>query len=347
MIKVGIIGVNGYAGGEVLRLLIHHPEVEVAAVASRSQTNRSVADIFPSLIGHKTGGMRIVAVDVQEFSGCDLVFLAVPHGVAAELAPALLEQGKKVIDLGADFRFRDVGVYEAWYGVKHSAAHYLAEAVYGLPELYRERIKGARLIGNPGCYPTSILLGTAPLLQRGLQEVELLIADSKSGVSGAGRSPKPDLHYAEVEGSLKAYGLVRHRHVAEIEEVASDLAGREVKVSFTPHLVPMVRGLFSTIHLTMKEEITTEELTRVYQDYYRGEPFVSILPEPGLPQTKAVIYTNNCHISLRVDPRTKQIIILSALDNLLKGAAGQAVQNMNLMCGLDETLGLNYTGIWP
>ncbi|HEY8343698.1 MAG TPA: N-acetyl-gamma-glutamyl-phosphate reductase [Bacillota bacterium] len=347
MIKVGIIGVNGYAGGEVLRLLTHHPEVEVAAVASRSQANRLVADIFPSLIGHKTGEMRIVAVDAQEFSGCDLVFLAVPHGVAAELAPTLLEQGKKVIDLGADFRFRDVEVYEAWYGVKHAAASYLAEAVYGLPELYRERIKGARLIGNPGCYPTSILLGIAPLLKSGLQEVELLIADSKSGVSGAGRSPKPDLHYAEVEGSLKAYGLVRHRHVAEIEEVASDLAGREVKVSFTPHLVPMVRGLFSTIHLMMTEVITTEELTRVYQDYYQGEPFVSILPEPWLPQTKAVIYTNNCHISLRVDPRTKQIIILSALDNMLKGAAGQAVQNMNLMCGLDETLGLNFTGIWP
>lgn len=347
MIKAGIIGVNGYAGGEVLRLLVRHPEVEVAAVASRSQTDHLVSEIFPSMIGDKTGELRIVAVDAEEFAECDLVFLAVPHGVAAELAPGFLDQGKKVIDLGADFRFKDVEVYEAWYGVKHSAVSYLAEAVYGLPELYREQIKGARLVGNPGCYPTSILLGTAPLLKNGIEDVELLIADSKSGVSGAGRSPKPDLQYAEVEGSLKAYGLVRHRHVAEIEEVASDLAGREVKVSFTPHLVPMVRGLFSTIHLMMKDEITTEELTKVYQDFYQKEPFVTILPEPGLPQTKAVIYTNSCHISLRVDQRTKQIIILSALDNLIKGAAGQAIQNMNLMFGLDETLGLNFTGIWP
>ncbi|HBR33540.1 MAG TPA: N-acetyl-gamma-glutamyl-phosphate reductase [Firmicutes bacterium] len=347
MIKVGIIGVNGYAGGEVLRLLARHPQVEVAVVASRSQSGREITTCFPSMRGNKVGDLQIVPVDPTEFSGCDLVMLAVPHGVAAELAPVFLHQGKKVIDLGADFRFNDPLVYEDWYGIKHAAPDLLNEAVYGLPELYRAQIKEARLVGNPGCYPTSILLGTAPLLKSGLQEVELLIADSKSGVSGAGRSAKLELQYAEVEGDFKAYGLVRHRHVAEIEAVATAIAGREVRASFTPHLVPMVRGLFSTIHLVLKEEMTTAELIRVYQDFYQGEPFVTILPEPYLPQTKAVNYTNNCHLSLRVDSRTKQLIILSALDNLLKGAAGQAIQNLNLMFGLEETLGLEQVGIWP
>ena len=347
MIKAGIIGVNGYAGGEVLRLFARHPEVEVSAVASRSQAGRIIQEIFPSMTGEKYGQLQIVSVDSKEFDECDLVILAVPHGVASVLAPGFLENGKKVIDLGADFRFKRQAVYEEWYQTKHSSPTLLEDAVYGLPELNRAKIKGARLVGNPGCYPTSILLGVAPLLQNGLQDIELVIADSKSGVSGAGRSPKPDLQYAEVEGGFKAYGLPKHRHVGEIEEIASGLAGREVKVSFTPHLVPMVRGLFSTIHLTLKEMMTTEEITRVYQRFYQEEPFVRVLPEPNLPLTKAVIYTNVCQIAIRVDVRTKQLIILSALDNLIKGAAGQAVQNMNLMFGFKETCGLELTGIWP
>lgn len=347
MIKVGIVGANGYTGGELLRLLSRHPEVKIHALASRSQAGRPMWELFPTLHGTALGAEEVLDVAHPRLSQCDLVFLAVPHGVAAELAPDLLAAGVKVIDLGADFRFKDPALYEAWYKIPHPAPELLAEAVYGLPELNREAIRGARLVGNPGCYPTGILLGVAPLLVHDLLATPLIIADGKSGVSGAGRSPRLDLQYAEVTGDFRAYGLPAHRHTPEVEVYAGQLGNKEIKVSFTPHLVPMARGIFITLHLTGKTGATTGQLTGVYQDFYADEPMVSVLPEAALPNTKAVLGSNRCHLSVRVDERTGQIIVLSALDNLVKGAAGQAIQNMNLLFGLPETTGLTDLGIWP
>lgn len=349
MVKAGIIGVNGYAGGELLRLLAGHPRVEITAAASRSQAGRRLEEIFPSLQGDKTGSLPVVPPEAPAFSDCEILFLCTPHGTAAKLVPEFLRQGSKraVIDLGADFRFRRVEIYEEWYKVTHAAPSLLAEAVYGLPELYREEIKTARIVGNPGCYPTASLLGMAPLLKAGVVKEGPVIVDAKSGVSGAGRSPKADLQYAEMDANFRAYGLVRHRHTPEIEEEAGRVAGREVRVVFTPHLVPVSRGLFATIHLPAARALSDAELFHIYRDFYAGEPFVVPLPEPFLPQTKGVLFTNRCQLAARFDPRTGQIIVLSALDNLVKGAAGQAVQNMNILYGFEETLGLTASGIWP
>ncbi|HHU81452.1 MAG TPA: N-acetyl-gamma-glutamyl-phosphate reductase [Firmicutes bacterium] len=347
MVKAGIIGVNGYAGGELLRLLAGHPEVEVVAAASRSQAGLRLAEVFPSLRGVAIGDLPVVYPEDPAFSGCELFFLCTPHGVAAKLAPDFLRQGGKVIDLGADFRFRRVGIYEKWYKVTHAAPSLLAEAVYGLPELHREEIKEARVVGNPGCYPTAALLAMAPLLKADLVTEGPVIVDAKSGVSGAGRALRADLHYAEMDGDFRAYGLVGHRHTPEIEEEAGRVAGREVRVIFTPHLFPVSRGLFATIYLPAARALSDAELFEIYQDFYAGEPFVVPLPEPLLPQTKGVLFSNRCQVAARFDPRTGQIIVLSALDNMVKGAAGQAVQNMNILYGFDETLGLTASGIWP
>jgi N-acetyl-gamma-glutamyl-phosphate reductase len=347
MVKAGIIGVNGYAGGELLRLLAGHPQVEVVAAASRSQAGQRLAAVFPSLRGVPIGELTVVSPEDPIFSGCELLFLCTPHGVASRLAPEFLRQGGKVIDLGADFRFRRADLYEKWYKVTHAAPSLLAEAVYGLPELHREEIKKARVVGNPGCYPTAALLGMAPLLKAGLVKEGPVIVDAKSGVSGAGRSLRDDLHYAEMYGDFRAYGLVGHRHTPEIEEEASYVAGREVRVIFTPHLVPVSRGLFATIYLPAARAVSDAELFEIYQDFYGGEPFVVPLPELYLPQIKGVLHTNRCQVAARFDPRTGEIVVLSALDNMVKGAAGQAVQNMNLLYGFDETLGLTAPGIWP
>ncbi len=347
MVKAGIIGVNGYTGGELVRLLAGHPRVEIVAASSRSQAGRRLAEIFPSLRGVAAGDLPVVPPEDPAFSGCELLFLCTPHGVAARLAPEFLRRGGKVIDLGADFRFRSAELYEQWYKVTHAAPSLLAEAVYGLPELHREEIKKARLVGNPGCYPTATLLGMAPLLKAGLVKEGPVIIDAKSGVSGAGRTPRDDLHYAEMYGDFRAYGLTGHRHTPEIEEEAGRVAGREVLVIFTPHLLPVSRGLFATIYLPAARSLSNAELFEIYQDFYTGEPFVLPLPEPFLPQTKGVLFTNRCQVAARFDPRTGQIIVLSALDNMVKGAAGQAVQNMNLLYGFDETLGLETPGIWP
>lgn len=349
VISVGIIGVNGYAGGELLRLLSAHPKVKIRAVASRSRSGEKPGELFPIFRGHRYDEeLEVVQPDSSLFEECDLVFLAVPHGVSARMVPGFLGKGIKVIDLGADFRFHRLEVYEDWYKVKHDCPQLLSEAVYGLPELNRERLPGARLVGNPGCYPTSILLGIAPLLKSGLLSSEMIIADSKSGVSGAGRSSKAELHYAEAEGDLRAYGIGgAHRHIPEIEEIATELAGKEVKLSFTPHLAPMVRGIFSTIYLETEEQVTESEITGVFQEFYRDEPFVTVLPVPILPQVKAVVYSNHCHLGARLDRRTNRIIVCSVLDNMVKGAAGQAIQNMNIVFGWEETTGLPSSGIWP
>ncbi|HBG16838.1 MAG TPA: N-acetyl-gamma-glutamyl-phosphate reductase [Firmicutes bacterium] len=347
MIKTGIIGVNGYAGGELLRLLAAHPEAEATVVASRSQAGQTVAQVFPSFSGTNWGELLISDVSSPALAECDLIFLAVPHGVAAELVPGFLEKDIKIIDLGADFRLKEPATYKDWYNLKHPQPALLKEAVYGLPELKRSEIKNARLIGNPGCYPTSILLGLAPLLAAELLDDNLIIIDSKSGISGAGRTAQSELHFPEADDNLRAYGLIRHRHIPEIEQEASLLAGKNVAISFTPHLIPVVRGIFSTINLSTRQKSSTQELTELYQEYYQGEPFVTVLSSPDLPQTKSVLYTNRCQLGIRYDERINRIIILSVIDNLMKGAAGQAIQNMNILYGLEETTGLNTPGIWP
>ncbi len=347
MINIGIIGVNGYAGGELLRLLALHPQAEIKVVTSRSQAGQPLSQVFPSFHGTKWGELLISDLSSSALDDCDLVFLAVPHGAAAELAFSFLKKGIKVIDLGADFRIKNVATYEQWYKLEHPHPSLLNEAVYGLPELKRKQIKKARLVGNPGCYPTSILLGIAPLLRAGFLDGQLIIADSKSGVSGAGRSIRNDLHFPEMEGDFRAYGLVSHRHIPEIEQEASLLAGKKIKLSFTPHLVPIIRGIFSTIYLSSSKKSSTIEITKLYQEFYQGESFVTVLPETDLPQIKSVSFTNRCQIGVRYNPRTSQIIILSVIDNLVKGAAGQAIQNMNILFGLEETTGLNFPGIWP
>ncbi|HHZ19651.1 MAG TPA: N-acetyl-gamma-glutamyl-phosphate reductase [Firmicutes bacterium] len=348
MIKFGIIGANGYGGGELLRLLSQHPQVELGMIASRSQEGKRLEEVFPTFWGHPWG--KVTFVDSEDPSctaGCDLVFMAVPHGVSAKLGPALLAQGARLIDLGADFRFKDPKVYSEWYKVEHQAPELLAEAVYGLPELFRDELPGARVVGNPGCYPTATLLGLAPLVKAGLIDPDRIIIDAKSGFSGSGRTAKPELVCGETADNMRAYGVATHRHTPEIEAVVARLASRPVTVSFTPHVVPMPRGILSTLHLTLRQPATTADLIDVFNAAYMKEPFVCVLPEPYLPETKGVLGSNRCQIGVRADRRTGQAIVVSVIDNLVKGMAGQAIQNMNLMFGLEETTGLLHPGMWP
>jgi N-acetyl-gamma-glutamyl-phosphate reductase len=277
----------------------------------------------------------------------DVVFAALPHGHAVPVAGEVLERGKKFIDLGADFRFGRRDVYEQWYKVEHSGEELLEQAVYGLPEIHRDKIRSASLVGNPGCYPTSVILGLAPLLRNGLIDPGSIIIDSKSGVSGAGRGLSLGTHFSEVNENFRAYNVGVHRHTPEIEQELSKLAGEDVVVSFTPHLTPMNRGILSTMYAGLKQEMTLEQVRSVYEEFYRSEFFVRLLPPGILPQTKAVTGSNHCDIVPVVDPRTGRVVVISAIDNLIKGAAGQAVQNMNLMFGLPETTGLDRPGLYP
>ncbi|HEY8463451.1 MAG TPA: N-acetyl-gamma-glutamyl-phosphate reductase [Bacillota bacterium] len=347
MIKVGIIGASGYTGGELIRLLSAHPEVELAAITSRTHKGKKLEAVFPALAGWD--GPVFSGTDTPEaVAGCDLVFLAVPHGVAMELAPPLLANNQKVIDLGADFRFRDPRVFEAWYQHPHSQPELTREkAVYGLPELYRDRIKKAQIVGNPGCYPTSIILGCYPFIKAGMIDLTQIIIDSKSGVSGAGRKADLAYNFAELAGNFKAYGLPNHRHTPEIEQELSLLAGQPVLVSFTPHLLPVARGILTTLHLKLTQPLTTAEAEQLVAEVYQDEPFVKLVPAPALPELKGVVGTNCCRIGVRVDSRTGQLIVISVIDNMVKGAAGQAVQNLNLMFGLGETTGLLQWPIFP
>ncbi|MEW6191935.1 MAG: N-acetyl-gamma-glutamyl-phosphate reductase [Bacillota bacterium] len=346
MIKVGIVGASGYTGAELVRILVRHPAAEVAFLTSRSYAGQQLAAVFPHLAGFTD--RVLTAFDAEEMAaGCDVVFTALPHGHAVPVAQAVLARGKKLIDLGADFRFRDAAVYEAWYKVPHEAPALLQEAVYGVPEFYRERLRGASLVANPGCYPTATLLALVPLLRAGVIAPEGLIIDAKSGVSGAGRKLDLRTHYAEVNENVQAYNVGIHRHTPEIEQELSVAAGKEVRVSFTPHLVPQTRGILATVYANVKEPLATGDLLAVYRDFYRGEPFVRVLPEGVLPQTKSVTGSNCAHLGAVADPRTGRAVLLAAIDNLVKGASGQAVQNMNLMFGLPETTGLDFAGVYP
>ena len=345
MISVGIYGGSGYTGQELLRLLTNHPDANVVAVTSRRFAGVPVAEVYPVF----SGLTELVYTDAppEAVAGlADIVFLALPHGVSMEFATIFLKAGRKVIDLSADFRIHAAATYEAWYG-RHTTPETLHEAVYGLPELYRDQIGKTRLVANPGCYPTSIILGLAPVLRSRWIDTDSVIADSKSGVSGAGRDPQITSLYCEVAGGFKAYKVGGHRHTPEIEQELSALAEKEMKISFTPHLLPVKRGILSTIYAKLSKDVTAEEATALYQEFYREESFVRICRSGQFPNLSSVVGSNYCDIGVTIDKRTGRIIIVSAIDNLIKGASGQAIQNMNLMCGLKEETGLPAVALFP
>ncbi|MBU4120096.1 MAG: N-acetyl-gamma-glutamyl-phosphate reductase [Proteobacteria bacterium] len=345
MIRIGVYGGSGYTGQELLRLLIGHPGAEVVAATSRRFAGVPVSAVYPVFAG--LTDLVYTDASPEEVAGlADFIFLALPHGISMEFAPIFIRAGRKVVDLSADFRLRDAASYEAWYG-RHTAAGTLGDAVYGLPELYREQIRNTRLVANPGCYPTSIILGLAPVLRSRWIDAVSVVADSKSGVSGAGRDPQIASLFCEVEGGFKAYKIGQHRHTPEIEQELSLLAGREMKISFTPHLLPVKRGILSTIYATLEQDVTAEEATALYQTFYRKEPFVRVCPAGQFPNLSSVVGSNYCDIGVTVDKRTGRIVIVSVIDNLIKGASGQAIQNMNIMSGLGEDAGLPRVALFP
>lgn len=346
MLKVAIVGASGYTGVELLRILHSHPEVAVTCVTSEQSAGRPVSEVFPTLRGRIDIPLEnLEPVGIAE--KVDIVFTALPHKAAMEVVPTFLKMGKNVIDLSADYRLHDADVYGRWYD-RHLNPELLQEAVYGIPELRRAEISEASLVANPGCYPTSVILGLAPLLRGKVIDAKSIIADAKSGVSGAGRGAKVDGLYCEVNEGFKAYAVGgTHRHIPEIEQELSLLAGHELAISFTPHLVPMDRGILSTIYTTPLGKVTAADLITLYETFYDGEPFVRVLPEGIFPSTAHVRGSNFCDIGIAVDERTGRVLVVSAIDNLVKGASGQAVQNMNLMCGLPETLGLDFLPVFP
>ena len=340
-VPVAIVGANGYSGEELCVILARHPSVSVVAVTSRQHAGKPAGEVLPRLSGVGEFSKLVFsepAMDSLLRSGAEFFFLALPHGLAAEYAVPLWEAGKRVIDLSADFRLRDAEVYREFYGEQHPAAKLLPEAVYGLPELHRDAIRTAKLVGSAGCYPTSILLPLVPLLKAGLIDSGDIIVASASGVSGAGRKPETALLFGECNESLRAYGLPKHRHLSEIEQELALAASQQVTITFTPHLAPMTRGIHTTIFTRLAAGASAEAILPELEACYANEPFVRVLK--NLPDTKNVTGTNFCDISARFDARTGRLILLSAEDNLVKGAAGQAVQNFNLMAGLDETAGL-------
>jgi N-acetyl-gamma-glutamyl-phosphate reductase len=350
MKKVAIVGASGYSGEELVRLLLSHPHVELAAVTSRQYAGQTLAQIFPRFAHHpRAKALRFSGPNAEVLAKqADIIFLALPHGVAAEFAIPLLQLGRTVIDLSADFRLRSAAVYKDFYAHDHPAPELLARAVYGLPEHYREQIKKASLIASPGCYPTSILLPMIPLLKAGLVQPAGIIADSLSGVSGAGRKAELDYLFCECNESVRPYGLPKHRHLSEIEQELSIAAGVAVTLQFTPHLIPVNRGILTTLYLTPTEPFGDaagatafgEKIAACYRAAYASEPFVRLLEGKALPDTKNVVGTNVCEFAWRLDPRTGRLVVMSAEDNLIKGASGQAVQSMNIACGFAETAGL-------
>jgi N-acetyl-gamma-glutamyl-phosphate reductase len=346
-VPVGIVGASGYGGVQLVRLLMDHPEVELVYLGGESSAGKPFADIYPHLT-HAVN-LSVEAVDPEIIAHrCEVVFLSVPNGLACQIAPTLLEKGCKVLDLSADYRFSDLATYTNWYGKERSDRAVASTAVYGLPELYRDRIAEAQLIGCPGCYPTASLLALSPLLKQGLIVPETAIVDAKSGTSGGGREAKINMLLAEADNSLAAYGVGRHRHTPEIEQICSELAGHEVMIQFTPHLVPMVRGILATVYATLRDPgLVRDDLITIYRAFYRNSSWVKICDSGIYPQTKWACGSNLCYIGLEVDPRTGRIIVMSAIDNLIKGQAGQAIQCMNIMMGWDETLGLPKLGFYP
>lgn len=348
IIKAGLVGVTGYTGMELARLMTHHSSMELVRATSRSEAGKALADIYPFLNQLPLGDLVITQPDPADLAAeCDVVFLAVPHKTAMEIASALLEEGVKVVDLSADFRIDSKAVYEEWYNTEHTRADLLPEAVYGLPELYLEEIMGARLIANPGCYPTSAILGLTPALESQLIETENIVIDAKSGTTGAGRTAKVGTLFCEVQDNFRAYGLPRHRHTPEIEQELSKVAGTEMVISFNTHLLPIERGILSTIYTQLKHKASLDEVHELYSTYYADKPFVRVLPLGQLPETRFVRGTVFCDIGLVVDPRTGRLVIISAIDNLCRGASGQALMNANLICGLDVDEGIPMAPLMP
>lgn len=346
-VPVGIVGASGYGGVQLVRLLLDHPEVELVYLGGESSAGKSFADLYPSI--GSVVNLPIEAVDPEIIaSRCEVVFLSLPNGLACQIAPQLIEKGCKVLDLSADYRFSDLATYTTWYGGERKDQSTAAIAIYGLPELYRDRIAEAQLVGCPGCYPTASLLALSPLLKQGLIVPETAIIDAKSGTSGGGRQAKINLLLAEADNSLAAYNVARHRHTPEIEQICSDLAGHEVTVQFTPHLIPMVRGILATVYATLRDPgLVRDDLITIFSAFYRNSPWVKICASGTYPQTKWACGSNACYIGIEVDPRTGRIIVMSAIDNLIKGQAGQAIQCMNLMMDWDESLGLPKLGFYP
>ncbi|MCK7609789.1 N-acetyl-gamma-glutamyl-phosphate reductase [Acinetobacter portensis] len=349
MISVGIVGGTGYTGVELLRLLLRHPNVQVAVLTSRTEAGRRVNDMFPSLRGQTD--LKYSDLDIQELKKCDVVFFATPHGVAMKHAEELVAANTKVVDLAADFRLQDLAQFEKWYGLEHACPDVLKASAYGLSELNREKIKQANVIGNPGCYPTTVQLGLAPVLKaaEALVKPESIIIDAKSGVSGAGRKASLGMIYSENADNFKAYGVAGHRHHPEIVEALENISGQKGvfdHILFVPHLVPMIRGMFSTIYIDLTEAGQTADLQSLYEQFYANEQFVDVMPAGSSPETRSVRGANQLRIAL-YKPQPQKLVILVVQDNLVKGAAGQAVQNMNLMFNFAENAGLDVIGLLP
>lgn len=343
--KIGIIGATGYTGVELLRLLLHHPEVEVTALTSQKYAGVQIGQVFPSLTKHLQ--VKCEELSVEEISKkTDFVFTALPHKTAMETVPLFYRMGKRVVDLSADFRLKDPEVYERWYQ-KHTAPDLLSESVYGLPELHRDKIRSAKIVGNPGCYPTGALIGLIPLIKKGLVTSEGIVVDSKSGVSGAGRDVVLESLFCEVNEGVKAYKIFAHRHTPEIEQELSLLSQKKIAVAFVPHLIPMDRGILTTLYVQLTKKMKTEELLNAFQECYEGEPFVRIYPKGKLPNTKDVRGSNFCDIGAVVSEADGRAVVVTAIDNLVKGASGEAIQNMNIMLGYPETMGLDVVPLFP
>lgn len=346
MIKVGIVGGTGYTGVELLRLLAGHPQVEIECITSRGEAGVGVSELYPSLRGHYDN-LRFSAPDSELLGNCDAVFFATPHGVAHSLAGDLLARGTRVIDLSADFRLRDAELWAEWYDQPHGAPELLEEAVYGLPEVNREQIRQARLIAVPGCYPTAVQLGLLPLLEAGLVDPSQLIADCKSGVTGAGRSAKVPSLLAEAGESLKAYGASGHRHLPEISQGLGDAAGTPVGLTFVPHLIPMIRGIHATLYARLTQSQSVDDLQALFERRFADEPFVDVMPAGSHPETRSVKGANLCRLAIHLPQGSDTVVVLTVIDNLVKGASGQAIQNLNLMFGFDENAGLNAPALMP
>ena len=348
MVKVGVVGGSGYGGAELLRLLTRHPGAQVQVLTSRQEAGKRADVLFPHLRG--VCDLVFSAPDVDALAQCQAVFFATPHGAAMQLAPELLKRGVKVLDLSADFRLKDKAQFKQWYGIEHTAPQWLPEAVYGLPEVNRARIQKAQLVACPGCYPTAVQLGLLPLLEENLLEAGSIVADCKSGVSGAGRELKLGSLFAEASDTVKAYGVMGHRHHPEIEQGLAAVAGSATPITFVPHLVPAIRGIHATLYANLKPEKDLIDLQAVFEKRYAAEPFVDVLPPGSHPETRSVRGANQCHIAVHrpgQGVQGRRVVVLSVIDNLVKGAAGQAVQCFNLMFGLHESAGLDQAALWP
>lgn len=338
-IKAGIIGASGYAGAELVRILLTHPQAEIAGISARSYLGQSVKKLYPGL--NKATELVFEEEDIV-IEKSDIIFASLPHGLSENIAKKCIEQGKRFIDLGADFRLEKEEEYNAWYHQSYNEKELHEESVYGLSEIHRDSIKTARIIGNPGCYPTSIALGCYPALKAGIVNTEHLIIDSKSGTTGAGKEPKENTHFPRTNEAFAPYGVAKHRHTPEIEQMLTEVAGEEVKITFVPHLLPINRGIISTIYLPLKEALDLQNIYEIYEEAYKDETFVRLLELGETADLKFVKYSNYCDISLHLDERCKTLVVVACIDNMVKGAAGQAIQNMNLMCGFPEDTGLGF-----